>query len=290
MNKHISIHKFTVGYSAEDCERYEMKRIPNKVHQSKKGSHDLGGVRNICSEYIFGGLRTKCADPQRLTAALQFVLQCYLGEAQMQVATTESITVRVQELDAEWKVEPTRAYATAAWVGAFHYALISRAKNALRLIGELHYYDKFVHDGADSMLDQALYQFMVGLIQGDEDEARLRLGQAEGYLADFPQTWGPILRIHFPLWRSILEKNQAAFDVQLEASLRKHKSYWGKPTATEPNWMNFSDGHYNLPLTAIMAFAYDRGLQVNLSSDYSPIELVRGDFKADWDSEPVFLF
>jgi hypothetical protein len=290
MNNHIPIHSFTVGFSATDCERYEIKRIPNKVRQSKAGSHDLGGVRSICSEYIFGGLRTKCAAPLRLAAALQFNLQCHLGEARMQVATTPTVTVRVQEQDVEWEVKPTRAYAASSWIGTFYYALITRAKKTLHKIGELPYYLKFVHERESSPLDQAYYQFMIGLIEGDEAEALLRLGQAETYLADFPPTWGPIFRIHFPLWRPILENNQAAFDEQLEASLRAHNSYWGQPTATEPLWMNFQDGHYNVPLTAMMAFAYDRGLQVNWTSDYTPIELVRGDFKTDWDAEPAFFF
>lgn len=81
-------------------------------------------------------------------------------------------------------VRPSLGFENSAWNGVVYYALVSQAKNIIQLIVNLDYNIKLVHYDKSSCLEKVYYQLIVALLDGNEEETNLRIGQVEGYLTN----------------------------------------------------------------------------------------------------------
>jgi hypothetical protein len=83
---------------------------------------------------------------------------------------------------------------------------------------------------------------------------------------------------------SVLEENQSQFDERLHQALLSHKVYSTiKPNAGKKNTLyvpnsNEPSGFVSMKLLAICCIAYDKGMKINIESDYIPKWIIEKDF------------
>ncbi|GAA4276859.1 immunity 49 family protein [Aquimarina mytili] len=80
--------------------------------------------------------------------------------------------------------------------------------------------------------------------------------------------------------RNLANENEEEFNVSLIKALEAHQTYWGQKKSINPgdpplcrNWQGFM----SFSCTALAARAYDKGLQLEVTSDYMPANMVNGD-------------
>jgi hypothetical protein len=284
---HISMHSCTVYTDSDLIEEFESESIPMKVSQGYKGQMDYDGVSYFCREYVFASLRLEKAKPPQIRAALQLMLQTYDALAQMNISHGESIEVSYQSSRITIPVRPARHARQHVWFDAMYYALITRATKMFLAIRELPYEMVMVSEDIYSPFYQGHYKFLCALGTPLEKSAYQK---AINPMRAIPAEHRLLFELYFPLWEPVIEMDQAAFDQKLSEILVAHRNYWGSPPRSDHDRINDYKGHSNDYLTGIMAYAFEKGLAINTTSDYTPTSLIRGDFLVDVDTELEFNF
>lgn len=285
--EHIKLHATTSAATVTDLEQSEGQTIPALLAQAKDGKMDLMGTLAAVPVYISQAHRLQQVDKEHQEAAMQFLLQVF--KAYVQLGISEAITkvVRLGDQDVPHTTLDDLQEGIISWFQGYYYSMVARAEHFRSYLKEAEVQEWLVFEGPFSPFFQAHHQFLVGL-GGDQDVAHL--DQAENALEGIPATYRTGLEIYFPLWRPIIEKNQAAFDAGLKAALKRHIAYWGEPKADKPDHPDNPDGHFSYQLTGMMAYASEMGLKLNVSSDYTPSGLVNGDLQVEIETELDFYF
>lgn len=287
--KFIPMHHADVQSTPEKVLKLQDDFLPFKAQQAAEGQLDLSGIKYFAERYLFDGLRLGAVDMPHARAALQLLLQANHGAIQQQLSHPGGAKVNIRDMQVELPGEDNLSQASKAWFSAYYLGLIGRSANLLSLLRDpRQYYDWMITDDLYSPYYQGHYTFLSHL--GDPEVALMEYERSARAVAKIPEQWRVLIDIFYPLWLPVLKRDQHGFDKELEAAIMRHQSYWANPTESEEDNMNDPDGHYNLELTGIMAYARDIGLQVNIGSGYTPKELVMGDIVADIDSRLDFYF
>lgn len=281
---HITLHKIKNVDTPEDMQEREQHFIPNKVKQAANKQPDCDGTLYFCRTYIFGSFLLGIVHKDATKRALQLILQTCTAEVQMNVTTSENIVRQIQNTRVELPVSPSLHITTSVWYDAFYYALITRAKKTLAELRKVNYEMKFVEDSMYSVFKQAHYKFLRDLGTNFE---KANYYSAERALEAIPVNYRGYYNLYFKLWGPIVEKDETAFNKLLLELLEGYKKYWGRSTN---NRNNDYIGWSSPELTAIMAYALDKGFTIEHSSDYTPVPLVQGDFNVDIDTKFDFVF
>jgi hypothetical protein len=283
------LHAASVQTTPEEVRNYGMDHIPYKVAQALDGRLDLDATNYFAENYLFGGLRHQVLDQGHARAALQLLLQINLATVAACISRPDPVKVRVRDQQVVLSSIPTESDAAGAWFRAYYYALIGRAHKALKELRDPgRYEDWMITDGFYSPYRQGHYLFLAFL--EEPDIALQEYDRSTKAVARIPAQWRVLIDTFYPLWRPVLERNQSAFDHELEAAILRHQDYWAHPTEDEEDNMNDPKGHFSLELTGIMAYAHQIGLQINVGSDYTPLPLVTGEIQVDLDTPLDFYF
>jgi hypothetical protein len=283
----VASHRPVHLTTAEKLSRIAVRSIPMKVAQANNGQIDYDGVSYFCRDYAFKALLLGVGVAESIQRALQIMLQTCLAEVKMNVAASPTIEVNFQNELIEVPVDPVESHTQHVWFDAFYYGLILRAKKSRDYLLECDYEMKFVTDDLYSPFHQGHYKFLCLLGTEMEAEAYYRAQRA---LDAIPEAYKGYYIYYVPLWKSIVEKDEAGFNAQWLELLTQHRNYWGNPPKDDPDRVNAPNGHNNPELTAIMAYAHDLGFKIAHQSDYCPEAMVNGDFRADVDSQFGFEF
>ncbi|MEU0695664.1 immunity 49 family protein [Streptomyces niveus] len=172
---------------------------------------------------------------------------------------------------------PRRRATSAEWMNAMWLATICRDEQRLRFLCDIP--SDWLHASEDYATDSYV-QAWVDALQSywnrkanflDNLESAIRMTAPEELKYNLP--YG--LRIAFPAMELMYHESQNdedAFNVCLESSLALHKEYW-----TSSDDISIDPfGYVALPLLALASIASDRGMRVDVTSDYIPAGLVEG--------------
>lgn len=144
------------------------------------------------------------------------------------------------------------------------------------LIGHLNF--KFFHSlGINSKPDYSLFEKMEQLVN------KHFIGGL--YIPDVDEF--PYSNFFFSfnralILKAIIEENQEEFNKNLVDGIMHHKAYWGRKHGLNKGDSPLCDdplGFISWPLTALAAMAFDKGLKIEVESDYTPKWMVEGK----WD-------
>ncbi|MCT4638070.1 MAG: immunity 49 family protein [Bacteroidales bacterium] len=191
--------------------------------------------------------------------------------------------------DVKVKADEGDCFTEGNWMSAWTMAMILRDKEAIKglyntdiscvkpvndkdhvRIGYLHF-KLFYSLGLDEKPDMNLF---------NEMEAIVLKNMNSYYMPDVAEFPYPNYFFNFNralILKAIIDNNQEAFTKHLFEGVTYHKEFWGQkvglnrgdtPLCDDP------DGFISWHLTALAAMAYDRGLNIEVDSDYITLWLV----------------
>lgn len=283
------MHEATVQTTVEDIAQLRQRFLPNKSRQALDGQLDVSGTVTFAEKYLFNGYRLEAIERPQARAALQMLIQAQHAAIQRQLAFPKEPVFPFRDQVVSMSARDNFDQASSAWFGAYYLALIARAESLLKLLRDpARYYDWMITADLYAPYHQGHYTFLAFL--NEPEIAITEFERSARAVAKIPQEWRVLIDIFYPLWLPVLRGDQAGFDKALETAILSHQNYWANPTELEEDNMNDPDGHYSLQLTAIMAYAHDHGLKVNVGSAYTPRQLVEGDVQVDLDTKLDFYF
>ncbi len=175
------------------------------------------------------------------------------------------------------------------WMQAWNLAIILRDNNA---IADLYKTDissvKPLNDKDHIRIGDINFRFFysLGLDNNpdmnlfDEMESILLRNMNFYYMPDVAEFPYPNYFFSFNralILKAIVESDQNAFTKHLFEGVVYHKEYWGQKVGLNRGDTPLCDdpkGFISWPLTALAAMAYDRGLKIEVDSDYIPLWMV----------------
>lgn len=168
----------------------------------------------------------------------------------------------------------------AGWRAAFWWALIARDSEALRELAE--YPVERLWEFGQGKFDEFQYEW-VGILQ-----AAWRYGPEEvadrAWAVDTTSRVGAqdsvdrLIRPSIEVFARLAAGDQDGFNWELGKAVREHRAYFDRAT-----WCNDPEGVLSLPLLALSCWAHDRGIRIDVESEYLPAGFI---LRPDWLSSP----
>jgi len=276
--------------------------IPRHPLPTEKAEEGIAVLQESAEELIDGLEEdsTELGDAQRTTLTLAktrclldpraaifptwdaWVNAMQVGSAVFAAATTTEGHVRcriahkdrtLQATGPQWYVTP------AAWINAFYLAVVCREKDRISALChvpvsllrengsrfEEHHYAWIETLQAYWRGDQDLVQKLVAAVDGTDPQS----------VAD-PETVSKLLYPPMEMFHRFIRKDNDGFNQALANAIKWHKEYWSEESRAFQ-----ASGFVALGPLAMVCFAYDAGMPIEVESDYLPAVLI----KRNWCGE-----
>ncbi|MCM3265409.1 immunity 49 family protein [Streptomyces thermoviolaceus] len=276
--------------------------IPRHPLPTEKAEEGIAVLQESAEELIDGLEEdsTELGDAQRTTLTLAktrclldpraaifptwdaWVNAMQVGSAVFAAATTTEGHVRcriahkdrtLQATGPQWYVTP------AAWINAFYLAVVCREKDRISALChvpvsllrengsrfEEHHYAWIETLQAYWRGDQDLVQKLVAAVDGTDPQS----------VAD-PETVSKLLYPPMEMFHRFIRKDNDGFNQALANAIKWHKEYWSEEIRAFQ-----ASGFVALGPLAMVCFAYDAGMPIEVESDYLPAVLI----KRNWCGE-----
>jgi hypothetical protein len=206
-------------------------------------------------------------------------------ETVINLVNKENITFKVNEDDTLKSVE---------WLRAWYIATVLRDKNAIADIYNIDISNVKPVNDKDHLRIGYLYfklLYSLGLDEKpdmnlfNEMEAIVLKNMNSYYMPDVAEFPYPNYFFNFNralILKAIIDNDQEAFTKHMFEGVTYHKMFWGRKEGLnkgEAHLCEDPQGFISWSHTALAAMAYDRGLKIEVDSDYIPMWMIEGNWK-----------
>ncbi len=192
------------------------------------------------------------------------------GHVQCRIAYKDRM---LQATGPQWYVTP------AAWLNAFYLAVICREKD--RITSLCHVPMSLLRENGARFeaYQYAWIETLQAYWRGDQDLVQKLVTAIDGTdpqsVAD-PETVSKLLYPPMEMFHRFIRKDNDGFNQALANAIKWHKEYWSEESRAFQ-----ASGFVALGPLAMVCFAYDAGMPIEVESDYLPAVLI----KRNWCGE-----
>jgi hypothetical protein len=294
MMKKVSLHKTDIDIALEYYED-DLELIQSRLEKSKRNYKFLKRVNQNCCELInTNNLLNKLSMEERYNYLLLAKNAC-LAWFMLKAVAGDEVLVNIDNTDGViLKAEEGDNFSGAEWIHTFSMAMILRDNEAIKYlyntdissvkpvndkdhvhIGYLHF--KLLYSmGLDEKPDMNLFNDMETIVLNNMNSY---------YMPDVAEFPYPNYFFNFNralILKAIIDNDQEAFTKYLFEGVTYHKMFWGRKEGLnkgEAHLCEDPQGFISWSHTALAAMAYDRGLKIEVDSDYIPMWMIEGNWK-----------
>ena len=134
-----------------------------------------------------------------------------------------------------------------------------------------------------------LFKYIYSQSERERGKANEEMEKTKSYLSkdlspvpNNKMVFGIFIKRHWHLvWQAIEDHEQEAFTEFLFKATEDHKAFWSQNRGLNKGEVSLKEDHQgfiSLPLTAMCARAYDKGMKIEVESGYLPKEIYTGSF------------
>ncbi|MEM7038516.1 MAG: hypothetical protein AAF570_16145, partial [Bacteroidota bacterium] len=252
-------------------------QISNYFDRVLKGEPELDFLCKNATDYVFEQLEDKQHDPQKMTAALQMVLQSSHAEALMQAWERDYVTVPFGETSEsiDWYALPDRAM--GAWTTGFFFGMICRADTQRKNLNFLPYTRHFINHEVLGEFRLIYYHFLRTL---GSEMSQIFYDRAAYALSKIPAEYAESYKATFPLWQPIMDGSKDGLETVLSHCLYERKLLLSDRMRRDAD----------IAIMGILSYAHDIGLEIPGARYPHSTALVRGEYKVDLHTDLDFNF
>ena len=255
-------------------EKLANKRIPGQLRRVVKGNPELDYLIALSTDYVLEAQETTGVDMTKVEAALQLIQQSYRLEAHMYAQETGMIQLPLGSTNKEIPVYTLPRRSHKVWEMGYYFGLICRSRQLQSDFRMLPYTRQFMQNNIFDEFRTIYYHF---LRQLDTPQMPIFLRRSEEVLTKIPMAFAAHYNSYVPLWRPVMERNEAKLHVILKEIMEFREAF---NTHNQIETM--------LPLIAILSTAHDYGME--FESYDLPMDLITGKYAVEIDERLDFVF
>ena len=275
--KKIELHTYDAK-AIKDNAKWHYDRIPKLMETIRQKEISLDGLYDRCKvlaiyEYILNRNEKECLkyiDYSMKALLGHFEQASYPGQEVEIEICGEKINVRGKESE-DYKLGPM------FWLEGIYMAIILRDKESILKFMNIPIQVMLNANMNDEELFMVFVFFLKNYLSSNKDTGELLI---DAYKLTDPKLYEPERNLfiqntitpQLELFISMIKDDQIEFDKDLEKALTRFKSFYNQMPKEEYGLMSF-------PFIAICILAKERGLKIEIESDYTPKFLIEGIFK-----------
>jgi len=255
-------------------QRLEEERIPGQITRVIDGNPELDYLIALSTDYVLEAQEYSGVDLQKVEAALQLIQQAYRLEAHMYAQETGTIEMPLGSTHEELDVYTLPRRSHKVWEMGYYFGIICRSRHLQSDFRILPYTRQFMQNNIFDEFRTIYYHF---LRQLETPQMPIFLRRSEEVLTKIPMAFAAHYNSYVPLWRPVLERNEAKLHVMLKEIMEFREAF---NTHNQIETM--------LPLIAILSYAHDLGLKFDAYD--LPMDLITGKYAVEIDERLDYLF
>jgi|GEM_PF-4240952 len=249
-------------------------RIPEQMTRCLEGNPELDYLIALCTDYVLEAQNEMNVNFQKVEAALQLIQQSYRLEAHMYAREQGQLDFPLgadsQPIDVYTR--PRRSH--KVWEMGYYFGLICRSQVLTSDFRMLPYTRQFLQNNIFDEFRVIYYHF---LRQMETPQMGVFLKRSSEVLTKIPIDYAANYHSYFPLWRPVMEKNEAELNLILKEVIAFRKDCG-----------NHGSIETLIPMVAILSYAYDMGMRFDMHD--LPQDLITGHFTVGIDEKLEVIF
>jgi hypothetical protein len=289
MNK-IEIHDL-----GESDKEFLIENVFNRIEKTENqafemfeqtlSKYSLSGYMTGCLEYI-NTLSVYTEDRASQTKLLYYWRVLSMAFYKLAYNAGEEVEVVFREKPVKHIAPAYRGHTDfAVWLDAYSAFMVLRDKRGKDLLSTVTKDSQERAEGKWTILNENMSKFFIELNNPESEilsdvymEALESCDIKHGHFLNEQFAIDYVLDMHEPvllLYYYVLTDEQEKFDEMLLLAVQRHRGYYD---TDYDNRRIHAEGWVSWRLLGVCAFAYDRGMQINVESEYIPEWLYKGEF------------